>query len=211
MESRLLDWATKNTDPDAVPDLQVTERMRKLDPELVEMILGRDEVVVMRELVGKLDDNLDTSREALEHLEEILEKIDSAVTFGRAGMWDGIFKVLKKQDLNLDAALSLLGTASQNNPPVQTQLVDEYDVLQVFVDLFARLEASGLPRSAGKIKSKLVYAVSAVVKNQQDIFQKFINMGGMACVMSLREDPDVCNRVEHLLSFLQSEYPEIKF
>ena len=44
----ILDWSTRNTQPDSQADADRPRPMEKLDPELIDMILGKSDAVKMK-------------------------------------------------------------------------------------------------------------------------------------------------------------------
>lgn len=195
MEYNLLDWATKNTNPEHSPEdlQQVQERIRKLDPEIVEMILGKDEAVVMRSCISRL--GTETELEALEQLEMICESIDSAQNMGKMNLWPAVLERLEGD--NGLAVMSLMGVAAQNNPPVQTDLF-QLNVLPMMIE--------ALDNSARAHKA--LHVISSMIQNNQTVFTAFLESEGFGAIRKAYECNERCKpRIEHLFEQLALQFP----
>ncbi|ELU37498.1 Fes1 domain-containing protein [Rhizoctonia solani AG-1 IA] len=80
MES-LLKWSLENTPTDEPVVRPTAERMKELDPEIIDMILGKSDAVVMKEKLAIARDESreeDERVEALDDFEMLVEQIDNA-------------------------------------------------------------------------------------------------------------------------------------
>jgi hypothetical protein len=207
MESRLLDWATRNTaSPDSGNDDGCSGAkpgsIQHLDPELVEMILGRDETVVMRSLTSRIGNSRNSCEDeqvAIEQLEEIVEKIDSANNMAKMNLWPSVFEALALGD-NVSSVLSLIGTAAQNDQEVQDELL-RMGVLPKIIHALGSVE--------DLVARKAVYATSSMIQNNRNTFDAFRALGGIGCLQVLRErHPAISERVQFLLGVLESQYSD---
>ncbi|CAG8776376.1 15103_t:CDS:2, partial [Dentiscutata heterogama] len=69
---KILKWSIENSDPSAVPQQPATQEKNKLDPEIIDLILGKSDAVRIREAVEAVSNpetSFDDKKIALDNLE----------------------------------------------------------------------------------------------------------------------------------------------
>jgi hypothetical protein len=202
MESKLLSWATQHCNPDQ-DDGVAPKELTKFDPELVEMILGRDHAVVMRELTGRVGHARTTpqdEKEALLELLEIIEDLDCAKNMHKMNLWPSIFEAYHSGE-NKALALSAISVAAQNNPQVQSDLMG--------LDVFEKILFDGLRSEEEGVALKAVSATSAMIRNERFIYDSFVGRNGrMLMEETMTRHPATSDRIQHLLSYTDDLFNE---
>jgi hsp70-interacting protein len=206
MNSKLLDWATRNASPENNSESSESnhEAIKNLDPEIIEMILGRDEAVVMKSLASRIGNSRTSSEDeriALEQLEEIVENIDSANNMAKMGLWNVVFEALALGE-NTPTALSVIGTSAQNNPEVQNEL-SRMGALHKILD--------AMNFDQDPVVMKAVFATSSMIQNNRPSFDSFCILGGIDSLLAVKDEhPCTAPRVQFLLETLGTLYPDVK-
>ncbi|KAJ3912832.1 Le.MFB2 [Lentinula edodes] len=106
--------ATTNAPPSRRPDL---------NPEIIDLLLGKSDAVLMKEAMAIAVDEGNTEEDrvsALDNLEMLIEQIDNANNLSNLKMWDPLHALLTSSpDSVATQALWVIGTALQNNPSAQ--------------------------------------------------------------------------------------------
>lgn len=214
----------------------------QVDPKWVDIILGKQNAVRIKELAeiisnrgGNTGDAMDeegkpSSTEerlnALDELEEMVESIDNAGDLRELGLWPLIISCFAHADENSEvraAALSVVGTAIQNNPAVQTHYMDmatavatnsqtgadvsEEERNKVAASNHAEgvtLLLAGLSAPSLAVKNKAFYALSSLVRHNPRAFRDFVVASGFDIVVDLIKDsdPKIVRRAFFLFNFL---------
>ncbi|KAI8868508.1 Fes1-domain-containing protein [Ramicandelaber brevisporus] len=149
---------------------------RKLDPEIIDMILGKPVAVQMKELMSTIEDvsvGYDDRINALDELEMHIEQIDNAVDLQPLGLWPRLLRVLDAgAEIHAKAssdeayevrkyAAWICGTAVQNNPVAQEYLL-KHDGLAKMV---AIIDEYRIVPDASDMCLKALYCVSAMLRH----------------------------------------------
>ncbi|KAJ2914023.1 hypothetical protein MD484_g6395, partial [Candolleomyces efflorescens] len=164
MES-LLRWSIQNSSSlDSAPSDRPPVRREDLNPEIIDMILGKPDSELMKEDVAAAIDSSKSEDEriaALDHLEMLIEQIDNANNLEKLKLWDPLHSLLTSQvstEIKVQA-LWVIGTAVQNNPAAQ----DAYLAFNPLSTLLSFLTPS--PESTAQARSKAIYALSGLLKH----------------------------------------------
>ncbi|KAJ2936121.1 hypothetical protein H1R20_g970, partial [Candolleomyces eurysporus] len=164
MES-LLRWSIQNsTSLDSAPSDRPPARREDLNPEIIDMILGKPDSELMKEDVAVAIDSSKSEDEriaALDHLEMLIEQIDNANNLEKLKLWDPLHSLLTSQvstEIKVQA-LWVIGTALQNNPAAQ----DAYLAFNPLPTLVSFLTPS--PESTTQTRSKAIYTLSGLLKH----------------------------------------------
>jgi hypothetical protein len=187
---QLLNWGIEHSDPERLKEL-----MQKYQDEnlTIKDVYGQDvldalfvnEGSVMKNLTEKIaayanasiaDEDLEMH---LEHLMELVEQVDNAgnlhrmgglrplVELGISGPLVGSQQVSRSESVR-SLALWTLGVATQNNAPVQEDLMDHIGALPLLLGRLPLCDPSKVEEAAGsEYCTKLLYALSGLVKNNQ--------------------------------------------
>lgn len=190
MES-LLKWSIENTPEDAERTVPSAERIKALDPEIIDMILGKSDAVVMKE---KLAFAVDESREederveALDDFEMLVEQIDNANNLENMKMWEPLIELMHSSETGVQRhAIWILGTAVQNNSKAQADFLRR-DPIPYLLSLLTSGKASGSTRS------KVLYCLSGTLKHNAGAVERFDKAGGWETLKRALQDPDISVR-----------------
>lgn len=174
MES-LLRWSVANTDPNAAPPS--TERLKALDPGIIDQILGKPDAVLMREAAEMALDETkseDERAQALENFEMLVENIDNANNMAPLKLWEPLIKLLNTTPSPAlrTATLWIFGTAVQNNPKAQSDFLRDSPIPLVLscLDPATSLDPG--------IRSKAVYVLAGTLKHSRAALQTFTEERG---------------------------------
>ncbi|GLB44506.1 putative nucleotide exchange factor Fes1 [Lyophyllum shimeji] len=162
----LLRWSIENSAPAAGAQGEPTPPATKdLDPEIINMILGRPDAEQMKEDMAVASDPAKDDEvrvEALDHLEMLIEHIDNANDLVKLGLWEPLHGLLIDSASTPEIkrhALWVIGTALQNNPSAQ----DAYLKLHPLPTLMTFLAPS--TDSTLQTRSKAIYTLSGLLKH----------------------------------------------
>ncbi|CAG8571782.1 1436_t:CDS:10 [Scutellospora calospora] len=184
---KLLKWSIENTDPSNVQQQPTTQEKNKLDPEIIDLILGKSDAVQMREAVEAVSDpetTLEDKRIALDNLEmacifrsfsnKLVEQVDNANGNKRTYTHIENRSVDREPDrswhpgMNLangmsevslrTQALWVCGTAIQNNLKAQ-KAFSEKGGLAIVLNILKDTNEDI------EVKSKALYTLSGAIKN----------------------------------------------
>jgi len=163
--SSLLNWATQNTPQDSNDPPQPTG---KLDPAIIDMILGKPDAVKMKEALSiATDDSLpeDARIQALDDFEMLIESLDNANDMVVLKMWEPILSLAASSSAAISAqALWVISTAIQNNPSSQSAFL-KYEP-------FPRL-IGAVKSSSAEARSKAMSCISGALKHNRDAVTEF--------------------------------------
>ncbi|KAI7823143.1 nucleotide exchange factor Fes1-domain-containing protein [Kickxella alabastrina] len=188
MES-LLKWAilnsaTANEDAPTRDPSQPAPKQQKLDPEIIDMILGKPASVQMTECLDATEHTstpLPARIIALDDLEMLVENIDNAGNLGPLQLWPRLIKLYNDPEAEIRShALWVSGTAVQHNPSAQ----------KVFPGLAAALELLRADSDMG-VRAKALYCVSSFVRANVAGLTKFVALNGLEAVLGAVQVGDV--------------------
>ncbi|KAG9125930.1 hsp70 nucleotide exchange factor fes1 [Ceratobasidium sp. 392] len=190
MES-ILKWSIENTPEDAPRTAPSAERMKELDPEIIDMILGKSDAVVMKE---KLAFALDEAREederveALDDVEMLVEQIDNANNLENLKMWEPLLGLMRSPVIGVQRhAIWIVGTAVQNNATAQEAFLKR-DPIPHLLSLLTSGDCSGSTRS------KVLYCLSGALKHNAQAVRQLDKAGGWEAFKHALQDPDITVR-----------------
>ncbi|CAA7262074.1 unnamed protein product [Cyclocybe aegerita] len=162
----ILRWSLENSTPlDSAARSQPPEGRNTIDPEVIDMILGKPDAVKMKESMAIAVDpsKLEDERiAALDDLEMLIEHIDNANDLQKLGLWEPLQSLLTAESSTpkiRTQALWAIGTAVQNNPSAQDVYLS-YDPLPVLLSFLDPSSSSG---AAGRAKA--IYTLSGLLKH----------------------------------------------
>ncbi|KAF0440410.1 armadillo-type protein [Gigaspora margarita] len=181
---KLLKWSTENSDPSNVPQQPTTQEKSELDPEVIDLILGKSDAVQMREAVEAVSNpetNLDDKKIALDNLEMLVEQIDNANDIENMNLWPQILSFLSLPEASLRTqVIWVCGTAVQNNPKAQKAFFEKGGltlILNIIKDADEDME----------VKSKALYALSGAIKHYPPGLAQFEKDEGYDVLLKLLE------------------------
>ncbi|KAF5373760.1 hypothetical protein D9758_000937 [Tetrapyrgos nigripes] len=216
MES-LLRWGIQNSAPGG--DGAAPEPRKDLNPEIIDMILGKSDAEQMKEDMAIAIDHQrseDERVDALDHLEMLIEQIDNANNLEKLKMWEPLHELLTS-DSSTDPvvlqALWVIGTALQNNPAAQ----DSYLKLNPLPTLASFLSPS--TSTTPQLRSKVIYALSGLLKQNAPALASMEKEGtdGWTKLRQGLQDPDISVRrkiaflLDALLISTESTHPSSSF
>ncbi|KAG8699231.1 hsp70 nucleotide exchange factor fes1, partial [Ceratobasidium sp. 395] len=206
MES-ILKWSIENTPEDAPRTVPSAERMKELDPAIIDMILGKSDAVVMKE---KLAFALDEAREederveALDDFEMLVEQIDNAnsmlpvfdsfvdidarIDLENLKMWEPLLGLMRSPVIGVQRhAIWIAGTAVQNNSTAQAAFLKRDPIPHLLT-----LLTSG--DCVGSTRSKVLYCLSGALKHNAEAVRQLDKAGGWGALKAALQDPDITVR-----------------
>ncbi|KAF9452832.1 Fes1-domain-containing protein [Macrolepiota fuliginosa MF-IS2] len=194
----LLRWSIEHSNPQdgsAPNDTPVPNQ--KLDPGIIDMILGKPDAVQMKEDVTAATDvkkSEDDRLAALDHLEMLVEHIDNANDLQKLGLWQPLESLLTSPESSTEIKVQVLwviGTAIQNNPAAQDVFLT-YDPLPTLLGFLN----PNSPSSTLGARAKALYALSGLLKHNAAAVAK-LGKPGIDGWLKLREalqDPEISVR-----------------
>ncbi|EAU87822.1 adenyl-nucleotide exchange factor [Coprinopsis cinerea okayama7 len=191
MES-LLRWSIQNSTPlDSAPSDRPPARREDLNPEIIDMILGKSDAELMKEDVAVAVDTSKSEDErlnALDHLEMLIEQIDNANNLEKLKLWEPLQSILTSdasKEIKV-ATLWVIGTAVQNNPAAQ----DVYRELKPLPTILSFLSPQ---TSTIEERSKAIYTLSGLLKHNAPAL-KDLSQSGWETLRNALQDPAISVR-----------------
>ncbi|KAJ3344126.1 hsp70 nucleotide exchange factor fes1 [Gonapodya sp. JEL0774] len=153
------------------------------DPKWIDVVLGKDDAVRMRECGEILSDessSIDEKAAALDDLEMLVESSDNANNMKVLRLYPTVLALISHSSPKLRSlALWVLGTVVQNNAEGQRQFLDA-GALSKVVD--------ALSDSDQEVRARAVYAVSGALKHNPTAVSQFRTLSGFDRLVSLLVD-----------------------
>lgn len=203
---KLLHWSIVN----AQGDKEAIEKAGQPDPKLLQQLFGGggpDDPTLMKEnmaVVRNSEAGLDNRLVALDNFEMLIENLDNANNIENMKLWSPLLETLSDSEGELRAAaLSVIGTAAQNNAPTQDAFSKQEKGLSKIIDL---ANDSDEPLD---VRCKAFYALSNLIRNHNVLSSQFLELHGVDTIASVLSDssakPKLKTRALSLLSaFLSS-------
>lgn len=190
MES-ILKWAIENTPEDASRTAPSPQRIKELDPEIIDMILGKSDAVVMKEKLAVAMDEAreeDERTEALDDFEMLVEQIDNANNLESLKMWEPLLQLMRSSVASVRRhAIWIAGTAVQNNTTAQMEFLKR-DPIPYLLSLLTSGEC------LGNTRSKVLYCLSGTLKHNAGAVHQLDKSGGWEALKHALQDPDISVR-----------------
>ncbi|GMM57632.1 Fes1 protein [Maudiozyma humilis] len=182
---KLLHWSIAN----AQGDKEAMAKAGQPDPKLLEQLFGgggQDDPTLMVEnmkLITNPEVDLENKLIAMDNFEMLIENLDNANNIENLKLWESIIKVLSYEEAELRSiALSIIGTAVQNNSTSQDNFLGHEGGLAKIIDL-ARDSEEPLD-----VRAKAFYALSNLVRNHPHMTKAFIELNGLDVIAPVLKD-----------------------
>ncbi|XP_055837194.1 uncharacterized protein LOC129905677 [Episyrphus balteatus] len=153
------------------------ERKQFLENALNSMALGVDVIGELKKAICILemsDSSTEQRIQALNTVRDIADHIDFANNFIQVGGSKVIFESLRSSDSKLrECAAYTIAELSQNNPFCQKH----------FLEAGALQDLMVCTKEDGNVASSSMHAISALVRNFEEGSSKFIELGGLDCIL----------------------------
>ncbi|KAF9960617.1 hsp70 nucleotide exchange factor fes1 [Mortierella alpina] len=161
--------------------------MEKMDPGLIEAILGKSETQMMMEALNVIKNPNATTDEkelAWEDFEMLIQQIDNAADIDNMKMWPPILEELKNPNPKFrEQAAWVCGTATQNNPKAQSAFLKQKGVPAI-LNLMSDPETF--------VRAKAMYALSGAIKHFEPALEEFKNEDGFKTLVDmLKKETDI--------------------
>ncbi|KAJ2382842.1 hsp70 nucleotide exchange factor fes1 [Coemansia sp. RSA 2559] len=183
----LLKWAILNgatASEDAPATTQPREPPKKLDPAVIDAILGRpasEQMVECMDAVEHADTPLDAKEIALDDLEMLVENIDNACNLGPLNMWPRLIaRYTDAEPAIRSGALWVSGTAVQHNPKSQKAFSANQGLQAALNVVVADPMVS--------VRTKAIYCVSSFIRGNVHGLTEFIANNGLSTLMRVLEE-----------------------
>jgi hypothetical protein len=188
---QLLNWGIEHSDPEKLKELMQKYQEKNLT---IKDVYGQDvidalfvnEGSVMKDMIMQIGDfdNVTVTDEDLEdallRLQELVDQVDNAGNLHRNGGLRPLLNLgvrdetagsesARRSESVRSLALWTLGIAVQNNPPVQTDLIDIGGLPSLIGRLALCTRSESGTNSGDEYCSKLIFALSGLVKNNGTI------------------------------------------
>ncbi|KAG0053602.1 hsp70 nucleotide exchange factor fes1 [Gryganskiella cystojenkinii] len=199
----ILNQATANEDASAAG--ATIKPMEKLDPGLIDAILGKSEAQMMMEALTVIKSpqaTVDEKELAWEDFEMLIQQIDNACNIENMKMWSPLIEELKNENPKFrEQAAWVCGTATQNNPKAQAAFLKEKGLNSV-IDLLSDSETY--------VRAKALYALSGAIKHSQPAMDEFKAVDGYKTLVNLLKnetDINLLRKAVFLINTLLVEDP----
>ncbi|PPR02297.1 hypothetical protein CVT24_011635 [Panaeolus cyanescens] len=162
----ILRWSIENSTPlDGNPGDRPPIDTSKLNPEIIDLILGKPDAQQMKEDMEVAVDAGKSEEDrinALDHLEMLVEHIDNANDIEKLKLWEPLQSLLTSESSTPEIkkqTLWVIGTALQNNPKAQ----DVYLSYKPLSTLVSFLQPG--PHSSPALRAKAIYTISGLLKH----------------------------------------------
>lgn len=181
---KLLHWSIANSQGDQ----EAIARAGQLDPKLLEQLFGSgvaDDPTLMKEAMQVITSNeadLEAKLVALDNFEMLIENLDNANNIENLKLWDPLLKTLENESNEIvSGALSIIGTAVQNNKTSQDNFLRYDGALRKIIDLVAD------KKQPSNVRVKGLYALSNLIRNNAEMAKIFADNKGLDII------PDILN------------------
>ncbi|CAI4055441.1 hypothetical protein SKDZ_02G2070 [Saccharomyces kudriavzevii ZP591] len=186
---KLLQWSIASSQGDK----EAMARAGQPDPKLLQQLFGGggpDDPTLMKESMAVImnpEVDLETKLVAFDNFEMLIENLDNANNIENLKLWEPLLEVLnqtKEEELRA-AALSIIGTAVQNNVNSQNNFMEYNQGLRSIIEI-ASDEEKPLD-----VRTKAFYALSNLIRNHKDMSDKFFKLNGLNCIAPVLSNPTV--------------------
>ncbi|KAF8313308.1 nucleotide exchange factor Fes1-domain-containing protein [Cantharellus anzutake] len=167
MES-LLRWGLTHSDPQGPPPS--VQPGQKIDPGIIDVILGKPDAVQMKENLAVATDesrSLDDRLTALDNFEMLIESIDNANNLTPLKMWDTLIAI-------------------QNNSKAQQEYLSR-DPLPAVLSVLSSPDAVASPQT----RAKALYTISGATKHNAEAVRKLESLGGWDVLKNALKDSSI--------------------
>ncbi|ORX71939.1 ARM repeat-containing protein [Linderina pennispora] len=165
------------------PDNGTRPEPKKIDPEILDAILGKPASVQMTECVDAAEDttqSVDDREIALDNLEMLIENIDNAANLQPLALWPRLVKLLDDPEPSVrTGVLWVMGTAVQHNPKAQKSFGSN-SCLKAVLEVLRE-------DTVGEVRAKALYCVSSYVRANVAGLTEFISQGGLLVLLQAIE------------------------
>lgn len=182
---KLLHWSIVN----AQDDKDAIAKAGQPDPQLLQKLFGGggpDDPTLMKQAMAVITNpeaDLENKLIAFDNFEMRIENLDNANNIENMKLWDPLLKSLDEPEEDIrTAALSVIGTAAQNNTPTQDNFSKYNSGLRKLVDLAKD------PMEPNSVRTKAFYALSNLVRNHSNLAQQFLKLDGLDLIAPVLTD-----------------------
>jgi len=174
----------------------------RLDPAIIDLILGKSDAVLMQELLSialMLEKHLDDRVAAMEEFEMLIENLDNASNLEKLKMWPSILELCgSPMEPIRFHALWICGTAVQNNATAQDHLLS-HEPCKIFLSAVAADS-----HNSAETRAKGMYAISNLLRHFPAAVHAFTELGGWSVLKACLSDdePIIRSKTVYLLNSL---------
>ncbi|OIR58495.1 MAG: Hsp70 nucleotide exchange factor [Amphiamblys sp. WSBS2006] len=179
-ERTLLNWALEHSDPNANLG-EVARKIKNIDPEIIEAVLGRSDAVTMKELATKAGEKQTPTEirvACLEELESLAEDLNNSRDIAKLSLWPllcGLFAGTEDPLVRLHA-FSVAAAAIQNDTVTQEGFLKACPLPELNLLL--------LGEKHGETKKKIFRCLSCLLKSDE-LFDKFFVSEGIRALVDV--------------------------
>ena len=179
-------WSIVN----AQEDKEAIAKVGQPDPKLLQQLFGGggpDDPTLMREamaVVRNQEAELENRLVAMDNFEMLIENLDNANNIENMKLWTPLLETLSDSEEDLRAAaLSVIGTAAQNNEPTQNAFSKQEEGLMKIIQL------ANDTKEPLNVRLKAFYALSNLIKNHTVLATEFLKSQGLDIIAPVLSDP----------------------
>ncbi|ORX63582.1 hypothetical protein DL89DRAFT_273237 [Linderina pennispora] len=159
------------------PDNGTRPEPKKIDPEILDAILGKPACVDAAEDTTQ---SVDDREIALDNLEMLIENIDNAANLQPLALWPRLVKLLDDPEPSVrTGVLWVMGTAVQHNPKAQKSFGSN-SCLKAVLEVLRE-------DTVGEVRAKALYCMSSYVRANVAGLTEFISQGGLLVLLQAIE------------------------
>ncbi|TPX58685.1 hypothetical protein PhCBS80983_g02960 [Powellomyces hirtus] len=203
-QSELLQWGTAHSTPGAVP-----ANREPIDPKWLEVILGKEDSVRMKECMEIIQDaekSVHEKEAAFDEFEMLVESLDNANDLRPLKLWAPLIEIVStspEPKLRMYAAW-VMGTAVQNNFKAQDDFMAAGGLDPILKVLASDTDAD--------VRGKALHCISSAIRQNSAAIGAFMAKNGVAALVSVALDGDarLLKRAIFLIrSLIEEEAPEV--
>ncbi|KAF9582510.1 hsp70 nucleotide exchange factor fes1 [Lunasporangiospora selenospora] len=204
--NELLKWSIINQateKEDASAEGATAKPLEKLDPSIIDAILGKSEAQQMVDAMTVIKSPNATEEQkeiAWEDFEMLVEQIDNASNVENMKLWAPILEELKNENPKFrEQAAWVCGTTTNNNPKAQAAENGLTPVIELLSD------------PVPFVRAKAIYALNGAIKHYDPALAEFKNKDGYKILVNLLKteaDLTLLRKVVFLINNLLIQDPE---
>ncbi|ODV98560.1 hypothetical protein PACTADRAFT_1030 [Pachysolen tannophilus NRRL Y-2460] len=176
---KLLKWSVANS----TNDEEAKKKIGTPDPELLAQLFGGkvDDPTLMKQSMAIIMDEEAEAKSkevAFENFEMLIENLDNANNIENLKLWKPLIELLRSNDEFKSQTCSCIGTAIQNNTKSQEDFLKYEDGLKTLIEISKDAD------EPEEVKLKSFYALSSLLRHNEDAYGKFNDLKGWDLIAS---------------------------
>lgn len=180
---KLLKWSLEAAASDG------SQSVKQPDPAILNQLFGgKDEAQLMRESMQNIKNeklSKDDRMTAFDDLEMLVESLDNANNIKPLNLWQDLISMLDSKDKDFQKmACWVIGTAVQNNPKSQKDLLDSRP-LEALPKLLKLATSEVKDKETEEVVVKAIYALSSEIGHNEEAYDIFLLDDGWPAIAKI--------------------------